>query len=288
MQNLAWINGEITALESATVPMEDRGYLLGDGVYEVIRVYRGFPFFLSAHLDRLQKSAAAIRIDVPYSDDEIINIITELIAKSGCVEGYLYMQVTRGSAARDHLFPAGASPSMTMYVRELQPVSRVEEVKPAACITLPDERWMNCNIKTINLLPNLLARQKSAEAGALEAVLYRPGGIVTEGTRSNFFVLVDGVVRTHPESNLILSGISRGIVLDILDQLSIPFREEAFRLEDLRKASEAWLTSTIMEVNPVAVIDGLQVNGGKPGSVSMKLMHEFRKLVEESIDRGVA
>jgi D-alanine transaminase len=282
LQNLAWIDGLLINLAEAKVPLEDRGYLLGDGVYEVTRVYNGRPFYLSAHLERLQRSADAIRIAIPYSKPQIEKAADELISKSGCGEGYIYMQVTRGSAKRDHLFPADTPPSMTMYTRELNAVLPAEAVAPIKCITLPDERWLNCHIKTVNLLPNLLARQKASEAGAVEAILYRPGDLVTEGTRSNVFAVIDGTIRTHPTTNLILPGVTRSIVLSILNDLAIAYREVAFTLQELSKASEVWITSTTMEVNPVAEIDGQPIGGAVPGSICAQLMKKFREIITEN------
>ncbi len=282
MQNLAWIDGVFIDLAEAKVPLEDRGYLLGDGVYEVTRVYNGRPFYLTAHLERLQRSADAIRIAIPYSKPEIEKAADQLINKSDCSEGYIYMQVTRGSAKRDHLFPAGTPSSMTMYTRELNALLPAESVAPIKCITLPDERWLNCHIKTVNLLPNLLARQKASEAGAVEAILYRPGDLVTEGTRSNVFAVIDGMIRTHPTTNLILPGVTRSIVLSILDELSIAYSEAAFTLQELSKASEVWITSTTMEVNPVAEIDGQPIGGAGPGSICAQLIKKFREKISEN------
>lgn len=279
MQNPTWIDGTIVDISEAKVSLEDRGYLFGDGVYEVTRIYNSKPFYLGAHLTRLRRSAAAIRITVPYTNAEIENAVTELIEKSGCTDGYIYMQLTRGSAKRDHLFPADTKPGMTMYVSALPALPALEEIKPVKCITLPDERWLNCHIKTVNLLPNLLARQKAADAGAQEAILYRPGDLVTEGTRSNVFAVIEGKVRTHPESNLILSGITRGIVIDIITEQAIDFIEEPFTLTEMKTASEIWITSTTMEVNPVAAIDERTVNDPAPGQISRRLMKEFRKKI---------
>ncbi len=282
MQNLAWIDGTFIDLAEAKVPLEDRGYLLGDGVYEVTRVYNCRPFYLTAHLERLQRSADAIRIAIPYTKPEIEQAVGELINKSGFCEGYIYMQVTRGSAKRDHLFPADTPSSMTMYTRELDALLPAESVAPIKCITLPDERWLNCHIKTVNLLPNLLARQKASEAGAVEAILYRPGDLVTEGTRSNVFAVIDGMVRTHPTTNLILPGVTRSIVLSILNELTIAYSETAFTLQELKKASEVWITSTTMEVNPVAEIDGYPLSGTVPGPVCAQLMEKFREIIKEN------
>jgi D-alanine transaminase len=282
MQNLAWIDGTVVELSAAKVSLEDRAYLLGDGVYEVIRFYDRSLFYMDAHLDRLQNSATAIRLLLPYRRKDIVVAADQLIEESGFENGYLYLQVTRGSAKRDHLFPQEGKPSMIMYVRELPPLKPLEQVKPLHLITLPDERWLNCHIKTVNLLPNLLARQKAFESGATEAILYRPGGIVTEGTRSNIFAVIDGVVRTHPATNLILPGISRQIVLEILAEKDLACHEDALTLEDLPKASEVWVTSTNMEVNPVRSIDSLILPVPVPGPLCQILMKEFRSRVATS------
>lgn len=278
MENLAWIDGSYYNLEEAKISIEDRGYLLGDGVYEVIRVYKGRPFYLDAHLERLQRSAEAIRIDLPHQLRDISSTALELVDKGSCVEGYIYMQLTRGSAKRDHLFPADTSPALVMYIRGLEPIQAVEDIQPVKAVTLPDERWLNCYIKSTNLLPNLLARQKAAEAGAVEAILYRQDETVTEGTRSNIFAVIDGQVRTHPANNLILPGITRDIVLSLLKDLSIPFSEKAFSLKELSTADEAWATSTTMEVNPILAINENNLSSA-PGPICSRLMATFREVI---------
>ncbi len=281
MNNIAWIDGSHCNLEEAKISIEDRGYLLGDGVYEVIRVYKRKPFYLDAHLERLQRSAEAIRIDLPYQLSDINSTALDLVDKSSCVEGYIYMQLTRGSAKRDHLFPANTSPTLVMYIRGLEPLQAAEDIQPVKAVTLPDERWLNCYIKSTNLLPNLLARQKAAEAGAVEAILYRQDETVTEGTRSNIFTVIDGQVRTHPANNLILPGITRDIVLSLLRDLSIPFSEEAFSLKELSKADEVWATSTTMEVNPILAIDGINLSAA-PGPICSRLMAAFREIIADN------
>lgn len=281
MDNLAWIDGAYSELSEAKISIEDRGYLLGDGVYEVIRVYKGKPFYLDAHLERLQRSAEAIRIDLPHQLNEIGSTALKLVDKSSCLEGYIYMQLTRGSAKRDHLFPADTSPTLVMYIRGLEPPEAVEDILPVKAVTLPDERWLNCYIKSTNLLPNLMARQKAAEAGAVEAILYRQDETVTEGTRSNIFAVIDGQVRTHPANNLILPGITREIVLGLLKDLSIPFSEKAFSLKELNTADEAWATSTTMEVNPILVIDGNSFSKA-PGPICSRLMTAFREIIADN------
>ncbi len=287
MKNLAWLNGSICDISEAKVPLEDRGFFFGDGVYEVIKIYNGKPFYLFPHLKRLQNSTSAIEIDLPYTIEEIEKNIADLIEKSECQNGYIYMQITRGCAERDHLPPADIKPSMIMYVREFNaPASVLDNFKPASCITLPDERWLHCNIKSVNLLPNILARKKAAKAGAVEAILYRPGGVVTEGTRTNIFAVIDGKVRTHPESNLILSGITRSIVIDIMRKQKISFLEEAIHVEELKHASEVWTASSGIEIHPISIIDGRTVSEDIPGPVCRHLIEEFQKIIKGECYNG--
>lgn len=284
MQNLAWINGHVCKLSEAVVSLEDRGYLFGDGVYEVIRVYNGIPFYLDSHLERLQRSAAAIRLAVPHSFEEMKKIALGLIAEGGGRECYIYIQLTRGINRREHIFPGEVNPSLALYVQELPANTGKGEVKPISCITLPDERWLNCYIKSVNLLPNVLAKQSAAEAGASEAILYRPGGVVTEGAVSNVFAVIEGEVRTHPESKLILSGITRRIVLDIIAGQDIACKEEAFTLNELKGASEVLLTSTVMELRPVGIIDGEAVGDGSVGPVSRSLISHYKNAIFKHCD----
>ncbi len=286
MKNLAWINGVISDLADAKVAVEDRGFLLGDGVYEVIRIYNGCPFSMGHHLERLQASAQAIELSIPYSTAEISDAVRTLVEESGFQDAYIYIQLTRGSAKRDHIFPEQVEPNLMLYVREMTPLPGIEEVEPARCITLPDERWMNCHIKTINLLPNLLARQKAHEAGAVEAILYRPPDLVTEGTRSNVFIRIGEKVYTHPRTNLILPGITRKVVLELLAQRNINVLEEVFTLGDLKKADEVWITSTTLEMKPVGEIDGQAYSPPLPGPLTYQLMVDIRERIAKECCGG--
>lgn len=286
MPELAWVDGVIVDIGEAKVSIEDRGYLFGDGVYEVIRVYNHKPFYLSEHLQRLERSAATIRINLPSNLGQIEEIVIDLIEKSLLKEAYIYIQLTRGSARRDHLFPENVTPGLVLYIRAMDAMVPLEEIKPESCITLTDERWMNCHVKTINLLPNLLARQQAAEAGAVEAVLYRPGDIITEGSRSNLFAVIDGIVRTHPQTNLILPGITRRIVLDILAAEGIPFAEESFTKQELFEASEIWITSTTMEVKPIKTIDEKKPGFTVPGPLCREVMKAFRFKISQACYGG--
>jgi D-alanine transaminase len=278
--NLAWLNGNIYELDDAKIGVQDRGFLFGDGVYDVIKIYNSKPFRLSTHLDRLEKSSLAIKIDIPNSKKEIENITKELIEKSKCSDGLIYMQVTRGCTTRDHFFPTGVTPTLLIYILDIGFPPSKRDVKPTKCITLPDERWMNCHIKSTNLLPNVLAIQKAKEASGGEAILFRPDGLITEGTRSNIFAVIDNEVRTHPESNLILAGITRSIAIDFFRKSNTPCFEKAFNLEDLNKATEIWTTSTGSEITPVYSVDETMIGEAVPGPVCRYLIEEFWKIVE--------
>lgn len=278
--NLAWLNGNLCELDDAKIGVQDRGFLFGDGVYDVIKIYNGKSFRLSDHFERLQRSCNAISIELPYSAEEVQLAVENLINNSKISDGFIYMQVTRGCAPRDHFFPERVAPTFLIYILDIgHPVSKIN-MKPTDCITLPDERWMNCNIKSINLLPNVMALQKAKEADAGEAILFRPDGTVTEGTRTNIFAVINGTVFTHPESRLILAGITRKIALKIFKDSHIPIIEKPFNVDDLKRATEVWTTSTGMEISPVRKIDGHMITETVPGPVCSYLIEEFWKIVE--------
>jgi D-alanine transaminase len=282
MRELAWINGTTTELSEARVSLEDRGFFFGDGVYETLRIYQGKPFGLEAHLQRLERSAAAILLELPHTRKELEAFMLQLIEDSGSEEAYLYLQLTRGSAPRNHLFPDAVKPTLALYVRAFPPGFGAVSETGAPCITHPDERWLHCNIKTINLLPNVLAKEKARQSGAYEAILYRPAEVVTEGSSTNVFVVSGGTVYTHPESDLILSGITRQIILGLLSDAGIPYREEAVSLAQLRRAEEVWVSSSVAEIVPVIKLDGAPVGEGNPGQITQQLMRKYRAAVQRS------
>lgn len=282
MRELAWINGTTTELSEARVSLEDRGFFFGDGVYETLRIYYGKPFYLGAHLQRLEQSAAAIMLELPYTREVLEAIALQLIEDSGSKEAYLYLQLTRGAAPRNHLFPEGVKPTLVMYVRAFPLGFGAVSNTGAPCSTHPDERWLHCNIKTINLLPNVLAKEKARQAGAYEAILYRPGGVVTEGSSTNVFVVLGDEVYTHPESDLILSGITRQVILGLLSEAGVLYKEEAISLEQLRQAAEVWLSSSVAEIVPVITLDSKPVGDGKPGPITQRVMREYRGAVQRS------
>ncbi|WP_409347137.1 D-amino-acid transaminase [Paenibacillus sp. MBLB4367] len=266
-------NGEVR------ISPNDRGYYFGDGVYEVFRIYNGSLFEKDAHYRRLERSAEQTRIPLPYPITEIDEKLEKLLAADGVKEGIIYLQLTRGEAPRGHAFPNPPVESVLMaYSSEL---SRPHHAIRGGIrvITRPDIRWLRCDLKTLNLLPNVMAKQEAAEAGAAEVIFHRDG-TVTECSSSNVMIIKDGTIRTHPANNLILHGITRAVVLKLAFRLNLSVREEAFTLEDLRSADEVFITSTTAEVTPVAELDGVPVADGKPGPVSRRLQEAFEAYME--------
>lgn len=268
------VNNQIVDRKDAKVDIEDRGYQFGDGVYEVIRVYGRKMFTADEHLDRFFTSAEKIRLNIPYEKSELMNMLNVLIEENKVETGSIYMQITRGAARRNHVFPGGEIESvLTAYTNEVpRPETALEE--GVHTVIADDIRWLRCDIKSLNLLPNLLAKQGALEKGCYEAILHRDG-IVTEGSSSNAYIVTDGKIRTHPANNLILNGITRQVVIQLCKDNNIPLVEEAFHLEDLRSADEVFITSTTSEVMPVVKIDGKDVGDGFPGPITRKLLSLF-------------
>ncbi len=256
------------------VPIEDRGYQYGDGVYEVIRAYGGVPFMLAEHLDRLERSVAAVRMALPFGRERIAGIVTEALERSQLAEALVYFQISRGSAPRRHAFPP-VEPVLALTVRPTPPAAPEKYRDGVSATLLPDERWANCYIKSINLLPNVLARQIAFEGGHDEAVFVRDGR-VTEGSSSNFFAVKDGALHTHPADRWILNGITRIAVLRLAAAMNVTVHEKAFSPEWLAAADEAFVASTTAEVLPVRAIDGRTVGDGRPGPLSLRLLEGLR------------
>jgi D-alanine transaminase len=274
------LNGEIMERNAAAVDIEDRGYQFGDGVYEVIRIYNGIMFTGEEHLQRLYESAASIGLKIPYPKEELREKLESLIAYNKLKLGTVYLQFTRGRAPRKHPFPAGGvTPTFVAYTRES---GRPEEKLQSGVKTIltEDIRWLRCDIKSLNLLGNLLANQKAAEAGCDEAIQHRDGK-VTEGSHSNVCIVKGGTVITHPANNFILNGISRRVMLEICRRVGIPAEERVFTVEELNDADEVFLTGTTIEVMPVIEHDGRAAGSGVPGPVTRKLQQEFTAEIEK-------
>jgi D-alanine transaminase len=260
----------------ATYPMEERGLQFGDGVYEVTRIYQGAYFLLEEHIDRLYRSAAAIRLSVPFDKDVLMEKLELLLEMNNVKEdAILYLQVTRGSFPRNHAFPTENRSNLYAYIREM-PRKRQEIENGVRTILTRDVRWEYCYIKSLNLLPNVLAKQEATERGAFEAIFYRDGNI-TEGSSSNIFLVKDGKVYTHPATERILNGIIRMKVKEFCDLLHIPFVEEAFSIEDIAQADEMFLSSTTSSIIPIIQVEEQLIADGKPGEVTRKLQAAYEK-----------
>ncbi len=268
--------GKFTHKDHLTYPFEERGLQFGDGVYEVIRIYQGELYLLEEHTARLFRSLKAVRIQIEQTHEQMKSTLQELVKRNQVdQDGFIYLQITRGSAARVHVFPEDTTPNMYAYVvQQPRHVDKIEQGVHA--ITLPDERWENCYIKSLNLLPNVLAKQTAMEHDCYEAILHR-GEIVTECGSSNIFLVKDGKIYTHPTTNQILGGCVRIAVKRFASSLQIPFIEEAFTVEDIFKSDEMFLTSSISEVLPVVQVDNIVIADGKPGKVSKALQKVYEE-----------
>lgn len=278
MPDIAYVNGRFSPLSEAVVSVEDRGFQFGDGVYEVIRTYGSRPFQLDAHLIRLEKSAGALNMKMPATRDECSALIHEALSRAALKESKIYIQVTRGVAPRDHQFPADAVPTLVITVREMRAVADLLRKTGVEAITLDDFRWGRCDIKSVNLLANVLARQQAREAGVFEALFIRHGEVL-EGSVSNVFVVQNGEVLTAPEGRHILSGVTRSLVLKLAREAGLPVHERAPLKDSLYAASEVFLSGTTIEVLPLTRVDGRGIGTGLPGPIVRLLADRFEKLV---------
>jgi D-alanine transaminase len=274
MGETAFVNGRFLPLADASVPIEDRGFQFGDGVYEVIRTYGGRPFMSQAHLARLNRSAEAIGLRQPYSIERWDGYIEEGLRLAAFPESKIYLQITRGVAPRDHAYGPQLEPTVVMTIRELHALSLSVQGAGVDAMTVEDLRWGRCDIKSLNLLPNVLARQRAKEAGVFEAILMRDEQ-VTEGSVSNVIIVENRTLLTAPEGPRILSGVTREVVLGLAKREGFEVRERYPSREKLFGATEVFLTGTTVEVLPVVRIDGKPIGSGEPGPVSRQLAKRF-------------
>ncbi len=275
MAELAYLNGTFLPLAQAMVSVEDRGFQFGDGVYEVVRTYGGRPFELHAHLERLAASAEAIRLSLPEGGLPLLAaLVQEGTRRAEFPETKVYIQVTRGSAPRDHAFPPQGRSTLVMTFRHMRSLDPALKSQGVDVICMEDPRWARCDIKSLNLLGNVLARQRAIEAGAFEALFIR-GGAVTEGSVSNVVAVRQGTLFTAPLGPAILAGVTRQRVLDLARKEGIPVRGEALTVSQLRSADEVFLTGTTIEVLPVVHVDGAPIGNGTPGPVTGLLARCF-------------
>lgn len=279
MTHIAYVNSQYVDHQRAMTHIEDRGYQFADGVYDYIAFYNQTPLDEAAHLARLERSLRELSIDPGSIVDILPIIIRELIARNKRQDGAIYVQVSRGIAKRDHPFPAHAKPSLVVVVRGSKMPNMEVAKQGVSVITLPDIRWGRCDIKSISLLANILAKQQAVESGAKEAWLYKEDGTVTEGAASNAFIVKSGVIHTHPKTEAILPGITRDEIIKLANKLNINIEEKAFTIQNVKSADEAFLASTSFNVQPIVVIDGQPVGNGKLGPVSEKLMTAFAEKI---------
>lgn len=259
-----YLNGKFIPDNTACVSVLDRGFIFGDGVYEVIPVYHGNLFRLEEHLARLQNSLDAIRIVNPYSVDHWRQVLQDLVSHNDGGNLSVYLQVTRGVAKRDHALPANVQPTVFAMANPLATPKQQELDNGIKAITTPDYRWLNCHIKAISLLPNVLLRQQAIDQDASEAILLR-NGEATEGAASNLFIVENNVLVTPPKGPYLLPGITRDLILELAADAHISCEETAISEQRLREADEIWITSSTKEILPVTTLDNEPVGNGKPG-----------------------
>ncbi len=276
MPRQAYVNGRYVPHGAAAVHIEDRGYQFADGVYEVVPVANGTLVDEDPHLDRLERSLGELRIATPMSRPALKLASRELMRRNRLTNGFLYMQITRGVAPRDHKFPKTAKPALVMTTRQMKPPSDKVLAEGVGVITVPDLRWKRCDIKSVSLLPNVLGKQQAVEAGAYEAWLIDPDGQVTEGTSTNAWIVTkDDKVITRNAGHAILNGITRISLLELIKKQGYAFEERPFTVEEAKQAREAFITSSTSFVLPVTSIDGEPLGNGHPGILTGKLRRHY-------------
>jgi D-alanine transaminase len=274
MSRIVYVNGSYVPEEQGKISIFDRGFLFADGIYEVTAVVNGRLVDYAAHMERLERSLGEIRMEWPCSKDELKAMHLEMVKRNGLDEGWIYMQITRGSADRDFKFPKGVKPTLIAFTQAKKLVDNLDAVRGVSVITVPDIRWARRDIKTVMLLAPVLGKQAAYEAGAYEAWMVEEGK-VTEGTSSNAYIVKDGKVITRGQSNSILAGCTRRAVFRLAKEKGVTIEERLFTPEEAYGADEAFLTSASNFVMPIVEIDGKRIGGGQPGPVTRKLREIF-------------
>ncbi|WP_306027402.1 D-amino-acid transaminase [Stappia sp. MMSF_3263] len=285
MSRIAYVNGRYVRHAEAAVHIEDRGYQFADGVYEVCEIWQGKIVDERRHLDRLERSLRELSIRMPMSRAALSQILRQVVRKNLVRDGIVYMQVTRGVARRDHVFPpADTPPALVITAKPVRPAAGEKAAEQGvAVITVPENRWDRVDIKTVGLLPNVLAKQKAREAGAKEAWFVDADGMVTEGGSTNAWIVTrDNCLVTRPAQSGILKGITRQVVLDMIERAGLTFDERPFSVEEARQAKEAFITAASTLVMPVVRVDDTTIGNGHPGETTMELRKMFHKVSELS------
>jgi D-alanine transaminase len=282
---MVFLNGKYLPIEEATVPVLDRGFIFGDGVYELVPVYSRVPFRLDEHLSRLERSLAETKIRNPYSRAQWREIIYRLVDAQAYDDQGIYFQVTRGVAKRDHSFPKDAVPTVFMMCNPLVTPSKEVVQNGAIAVSAQDNRWLRCDIKSISLIGNCLLRQLSAETGAAETILFRDGKL-TEASASNVFAVKRGVILSPAKSSLILPGITYDVVLELAHANGLPLEVRDVAEAEVRAADEIWVTSSSKEVLPVIALDGARIGDGRPGPVFARMYQLYQEFKQKVMRAG--
>jgi D-alanine transaminase len=282
--NSVFLNGKLLPIEQASVSVLDRGFIFGDGVYELVPVYSRVPFRLDEHLTRLERSLGEAKIRNPYTRAQWRSNIYQVIDAQTFDDQGVYFQVTRGVAKRDHAFPKSLEPTVFMMSNPLVSPPQAQVDKGGAAVSATDNRWLRCDIKSISLIGNCLLRQMSAEAGAVETILFRDGKL-TEASASNVFIVKRGVIHSPPKSNLILPGITYDVVSELARANNLPIEFRDVAEAEVRAADEIWVTSSSKEVLAIVELDGKPVGDGRPGPV-FRRMHQLYQEFKQTVMRA--
>jgi len=286
MSEIVYLNGEFMPADEARIPVLDRGFIFGDGVYEVIPVYSRRPFRLVEHFQRLQRSLDAVRIANPLSGPEWVRLIEEIVARNPGEDQSVYLQVTRGVAKRDHAFPKDAKQTVFVMSGPLSTPGPDKIEHGVAAVTTTDYRWLRCDVKSVSLLANCLLRQHAVDAGAEEVVMLRDG-YLSEGSSSNVFAVRNGVLLAPPKNHLVLPGITYDVILELAAATRLPVEVREIPEAEVRGADELWLTSSTKEVLAIATLDGKPVGSGRPGEV-FRMMHGEFQIFKRKVMRAAA
>lgn len=275
-----YVNGEFLPLSRAGISVLDRGFIFGDGIYEVVPIYHGQPFRMKEHLDRLERSLAKIEITPPMARDKWEQLFVELLSKQAPLTcAMIYLQVTRGVAKRDHAFPnPTVKPTVFAMVTPMTPPSEALRTKGLVAVSIPDERWLHCDIKSVSLLGNVLAKQAAVKAGVDEVVQFRDG-YLTEGASCNIWVVESGMVYAPPKDNLVLEGIRYGLFEELCQENGVSFALEPVSQERVQQADELLMSSATKEVLPIVQLDGKPIGSGSPGPVYRQLRQAYDRRI---------
>lgn len=277
MSRCAYVNGAYVALDEPAVGIEDRGFQFADGVYEVWSLHRGQMLDMDAHIARLERSLGELRIDVPMTSAALLAVLHETVRRNRIRDGLVYLQITRGAAPRDHGFPKDAAPTVVVTVRRIDHAALARRARDGVrVITTPDIRWGRCDIKSVSLLPNVLAKQAAREADAYEAWLVDDDGFVTEGTSSTAWIVDgQGCLRTRALGNDILPSVTRAVLLSLARERQMAVEERAFTVAEVKAAKEAFMSSASAVATSIVAVDGVPIGSGKPGPVALALREAY-------------